>query len=98
MAKRCCVEGAQTTSSGPFHLLGGATYFSDKIVNRINGQFLGVTLGATRNSEKTKSWSAYGQAAYDITPALTLTASLRYIHETRQSVFPPDATDLCSCQ
>jgi iron complex outermembrane receptor protein len=84
---------AQTTSSGPFHLLGGATYFSDKIVNRINGQFLGVTLGATRNSEKTKSWSAYGQAAYDITPALTLTASLRYIHETRQSVFPPDATD-----
>ena len=84
---------AQTTSSGPFHLLGGATYFSDRIDNRINGQFVGFTLAPTFNTEKTKSWSIYGQAAYDFTSALTLTASLRYIHETRNDLFPPDATD-----
>jgi iron complex outermembrane receptor protein len=86
-------DRAQTTDLGRFHLLGGFTYYSDQIDNRINGQFVGFTLSPTFNTEKTTSWSAYGQGAYDITDALTFTASLRYIHETRNDLFPPDATD-----
>jgi iron complex outermembrane receptor protein len=78
----------QTTSSGPFHFLGGGTYFTDQIGNRINGQFLGFTLAPTTSVEKTTSWSIYGQVAYDFTSRLTLTGSLRYIHETRNAVFP----------
>jgi iron complex outermembrane receptor protein len=78
---------AQTTNNGPLHLLGGATYFHDRINFLINGQFLGFTLSPTQSLEHTTSWSAYGQAAYDLTSRLTLTASLRYIHEHRNVAF-----------
>jgi iron complex outermembrane receptor protein len=78
---------AQTTDAGPLHLLGGATYFHDTINFRINGQFLGFTLSPTQSLMHTTSWSVYGQAGYDITDRLNLTASLRYIHEQRRANF-----------
>ena len=78
---------AQTTDKGPLHLLGGATYFRDRINFTINGQFLGFTLSPTQSFMHTTSWSVYGQAGYDITDRLNLTASLRYIHEQRKADF-----------
>jgi iron complex outermembrane receptor protein len=78
---------AQTTDTGKLHLLGGGTYFRDGINFQINGQFLGFTLSPTQSVMHTTSWSVYGQAGYDLTDRLTLTGSLRYIHEQRQVNF-----------
>ncbi len=80
-------DRAQTTDLGRFHLLGGATYFHDKVNNSLADQFFGFTEAPTTESEKTTSWSVYGQAGFDVTNRLNLTASARYIHETRSAIF-----------
>lgn len=49
--------------------------------------FAGAPLTFTRlidDRQKTKSYAAFGQATYDFTEQLSLTAGLRYTHEERQ--------------
>ena len=42
----------------------------------------------TLSTIRTNSWSVYGQGEYDLTSRLTLTGSLRYIHERKKVGFP----------
>jgi iron complex outermembrane recepter protein len=88
-----------STFSGPFHLLGGATYLKDHInyestnllfppINTVpNPAVVAQTDTFTQSTDDVRNWSVYAQAAYDITSALTLTASGRSIHETNNALF-----------
>ena len=74
---------AISTFDGPLHLIGGATYLSDYFhgVTDVNVLKPILTLPVARAVDRVKNYSIYGQAAYDFTDHLTLTASGRYIHE-----------------
>jgi iron complex outermembrane receptor protein len=78
-----------STGNGPFHLLGGATYLRNHfeqslLVDVIPPLILG---DLTRSVLKLDNWSVYAQASYDLTSALSLTVSGRYIHEKNNTRF-----------
>ncbi len=81
---------AASTLDGPLHLLGGATFLRDHfqgndIIDEVPPAVpyfpTGHTLDLVRN------WSVYLQVGYDVTHALNLTASARYIHESNHADF-----------
>ena len=80
---------AVSTGSGPFRLIGGATYLSTNYLGANTSSLLGLPLTGLLAGAltKVKNWSIYAQGSYDITPALTLTASGRYVHEKNDTAF-----------
>lgn len=80
---------AATATDGPIHMLGGATYlknhFAQTSITAILPPLYLTPL--TSSVARTTNWSIYGQAKYDFTDALNLTASGRYIHETNRTAF-----------
>ena len=80
-----------STGTGPLRFVGGATYFRDTIVSRIDGLFVGFPLPPTDSTVRSRNYSVYGEISYDLTEALTLTGSARYIGETKRAFFPPQA-------
>jgi iron complex outermembrane receptor protein len=84
---------AVSKDSGPFHWLGGATYLATHVQGltavTIPPVVPNLPLGGT--VDRVKDWSGYLQGGYDITAALNLTASGRYVHETNNATYslPP---------
>ena len=84
---------AISTFDGPLHLIGGGTY--------LKSYFHGVTtftefggfepflanIPLADSVDRVRNYSLYGQAAYDFTDHITLTASGRYIHEKNNAFF-----------
>jgi iron complex outermembrane receptor protein len=78
-----------STGNGPFRWLAGATYFHDR--NREDS--LLATLGipnpfAQVSFIKTNAFSGYAQGEYNITDALKVIGSIRYITEVKTGSFP----------
>jgi iron complex outermembrane receptor protein len=75
--------------TGRFHWLGGATYLRNDFHGWNHTDTLPplVTSEATHVVDTVKNWSVYGQVGYDITDALNLTVSGRYVHETNTADF-----------
>jgi iron complex outermembrane recepter protein len=80
-----------SNGSGPLEYLGGATYYRDTIKSLLRGLFIGFPRPDTLSTVKTENWSVYGQLAYPLTDKLKLTASLRYVSETKDAFFPAQA-------
>jgi iron complex outermembrane receptor protein len=80
---------AVSTFEGPWRLLGGATYLDNQQTGTVNLSFLSPAFagGSTAVADKVVNWSVYAQAGYDFTPALSLTVSGRYMHETNEALF-----------
>ncbi len=78
-----------STGSGPFRWLAGATYFHDKSREDSLLQSLGIPNPFAQVSfVKTNAFSGYGQGEYNITDQLKIIASLRYISEVKDGLFP----------
>jgi iron complex outermembrane recepter protein len=90
---------AISTSDGPFHFLGGATYLRDHLLGK-TANLLFPPLGTVpipavsgavstfvESTDLVNNWSVYGQVGYDITSKLNFTTSLRFIHETNEAIF-----------
>jgi iron complex outermembrane receptor protein len=90
---------AISTSDGPFHFLGGATYLRDHLLGKTTNLIFpplgtvpipavsGALNSYVQSTDLVNNWSVYGQVGYDITSKLNFTASLRFIHETNEAVF-----------
>lgn len=78
-----------SNDTGPFHFLGGGTYLRDDFHGRNHTDILPplVTNPSTHVVDTVKNWSLYGQLGYDITQAINLTVSGRYVHETNVADF-----------
>jgi iron complex outermembrane recepter protein len=81
---------AVSTGDARYHFVGGATYLDNNILGYthvlyINNPLFGAPV--TTSIDRVHSWSVYGQAAYDLTDRLTLTGSLRYVHEVNAAHF-----------
>jgi iron complex outermembrane receptor protein len=80
---------AVSTFSGPLHLLGGLTYLRNRQSGETKIFFLSsqFQVGHTVVDDRIQNWSIYGEAAYDFTDRLTLTASGRFQRETNHVAF-----------
>ena len=89
---------AISTSDGPFHFLGGASYLRDHTLGATTNVLfppLGcipalATAGTctfVQSTDLVDNYSVYGQVGYDITSKLNFTTSLRWIHETNEANF-----------
>jgi iron complex outermembrane receptor protein len=79
-----------STFDGPLHLIGGGTYLKTYFRGITSGDLLtplATGLPLADSVDRVKNWSIYGQAAYDFTDHITLTASGRFIHETNNAFF-----------
>ena len=80
---------ATSTSEGPLQYLAGATW----LTTNLNGQTIISYLPPfpagmpTLVNDQVRDWSFYGQVGYDITSAVNLTVSGRYITETNDARF-----------
>jgi iron complex outermembrane receptor protein len=82
---------AVSNTNGQLHWLAGATFYQDHIANFIRGVVLGIPFAPTTSTQKSRDWSIYGQAGYDITDRLTLTGSLRYVEDRKVVNFPAES-------
>jgi iron complex outermembrane receptor protein len=71
-----------TTAAGPFKAQFGIYYFSEHASQVTSVAFGGIFLGSL-DMPKAESTAAFGQASYALTPALRLTAGLRYTHDEK---------------
>ncbi len=89
---------AISTSDGPFHFLGGASYLRDHTYGATTNVLfppLGCipalaaagTCTFVESTDLVDNYSVYGQVGYDITSKLNFTTSLRWIHETNEANF-----------
>jgi iron complex outermembrane receptor protein len=81
-----------STFDGPLHLLGGATYLQTHVgAHSFTGFFNLIHEPLAATVDHVENWSVYGQAGYDLTQALNLTASGRYVHEQNTATYsyPP---------
>ena len=90
-----------STMDGPLHLIGGGSILTSHYNGRTDLDILTPLITNVPTAyaiDKVKNWSAYVQPEYDITNALTLTASGRFVHETNVATFPgtvaPDSASL----
>jgi iron complex outermembrane recepter protein len=81
---------AISTGSGPFHWLGGGTYLHNTtesdVLSAVVAPLVPLSIDATVGTV-VNNWSVYAQGGYDITSALNLTVSGRYVHETNDTTF-----------
>ncbi len=90
---------AISTSDGPFHFLGGASYLRDHTLGATTNVLI-PPLGTVpippitaalntfvQSTDLVDNYSVYGQVGYDITSKLNFTTSLRWIHETNEANF-----------
>lgn len=79
---------AISTFDGPLHLIGGATYLKDyaRFATDVNVLTPVAGFPVAAATIRVKNYSFYGQAAYDFTDNIVLTASARYIHEKNNYV------------
>lgn len=82
------------TGDGPLHAIGGASFLRAKFegvtsVNILPPLVVGQPIAET--GYVVKNWSAYAQFGYDLTDALNVMVSGRYIHEKNHAsfIFPP---------
>jgi iron complex outermembrane receptor protein len=89
---------AVSSSDGPFHLLGGATYLKNNFTGNTRAFVLNplYTSPLTHVNTIVEDVSAYIQAGYDLTQLLSLTVSGRYIHETNDTHFTEPVAALAS--
>ena len=89
---------AVSTDAGRFHYLAGATYLSNNFHGENHSEILAplATTPVTHVDNPVRNWSVYGQLGYDITEALNLTVSGRYVHETNSAIFTTPITDEAS--
>lgn len=75
--------------TGPLQVLGGVTYLKSSLKGATRVFLLtpSIPIATTEVDQTVKNWSVYGQASFDITEGLTLTASGRYIHEKNDTLF-----------
>ena len=92
---------ATSTFDGPFHVIGGGSLLTSHYNGRTDLNILAPLITDVPTAyaiDKVKNYSAYIQPEYDITNALTLTASGRFVHETNVATFPgtvaPDTASL----
>jgi iron complex outermembrane receptor protein len=80
---------ALSTSQGPFHFLGGATFLHNDFTGNTQAFVLNplYTAPLTHVNTYVKDESVYAQVGYDFTQQLNLTVSGRYIHETNETSF-----------
>jgi iron complex outermembrane recepter protein len=87
-----------STSDGPFHFLGGASYLRDHTLGKTTNVLfpplccIPALAGAgintyVQSTDLVDNYSVYGQVGYDITSKLNFTTSLRWIHETNEANF-----------
>ena len=82
---------AVSTWDEPFHVIGGATILTSHYNGRTDLNILYPLLTDIPTAygiDKVKNYSAYVQPEYDITKDLTLTTSVRFVHETNTASFP----------
>jgi len=77
-----------SNDSGALRWQAGVYYFTDEVDFRNlsygnRNQPLGLNSVAT-SSQENEAWAVFGQASYDLTPDLTLTAGLRYTDDSRE--------------
>jgi len=81
---------AVSNGEGPLRFLGGATFYKDRIESEVQTLLLGFPIPNPNNSvTRTRNYSIYGELSYDLSDALTLTGSLRYVEESKRVLFPP---------
>ncbi len=70
----------------PFRWLGGLYYFDNKVKGHylLDLTNLGFVFFDANYTQDSKSWAAFSQVEYDLTPRLTLIAGLRYANETKE--------------
>ena len=74
-------------NSGKFNLVGGLSYYHEKIDNHVFVPFVQYGLQYIQNGYmKIDAYAAYAQATYSILPKLRVTAGGRYSSETRDEV------------
>jgi iron complex outermembrane receptor protein len=80
---------ALSTSEGPFHFLGGATYLKNDFTGNTQAYVLNPLFAAPLTHVNTivDDVSVYAQVGYDFTRLLNLTVSGRYIHEKNDTNF-----------
>jgi len=80
---------ATSTGDGPLQYLAGATWLTTNFDGQTIISYLPpLPAGpATVVNDQVRDWSFYGQVGYDITSAVNLTASGRYITETNDARF-----------
>ena len=86
---------AVSTSQGPFHWLGGATFLNDYYTGATSVGYFGLPgAPSVHVHDLIKNYTVYGQLGYDITSKLNLTASLRWLQEdnTANFVYPSVST------
>lgn len=91
---------AATVGDGPLQLIGGATYLKNHFAQTSVTFILPplYTTPLTSSVARTTNWSVYAQATYDLTTALSLTASGRYIHETNRTAFSSPSASTTSAK
>lgn len=79
---------AVSNGDGPFSWLAGATFYHENIDYLLQGVTLGFLGDTTTSKAHATAWSIYGQGAYELTGKLKLTASLRWVTETKVADYP----------
>jgi iron complex outermembrane receptor protein len=97
-ARQISEELQATYKSDKITAIGGLFYFNEKVsgATKVLLLLLGPNAvgGSGPATGETKAYAGYGQIAYKITDALTVTAAARYSHETRNNVGFAAATPL----
>jgi iron complex outermembrane receptor protein len=71
-----------TTGSGPLKAQFGLYYFRESD-NQVSNVAFGPEFLSSLAAPEAKSYAAFGQATYEVTPGLRLTAGLRYTHDQK---------------
>jgi len=85
--------------AGPLNWQAGLYYFNEKFIsdsygyNSLGG---GAQTSDLTDTQKSTSWAAFGSLKYDVTPALSLRAGLRYTKDKKElvsnaAVLPPSS-------
>jgi iron complex outermembrane recepter protein len=80
---------AVSTFDGPLSLLGGATYLNNHVKGSSRTFALSniIPLSTTANEQRVKNYSIYGEIGYDVTDALNVKVSGRYMREKNRVQF-----------
>ena len=79
-----------SNGSGPFQWIAGAFYYNDKTT--ISADVFGLCIGnacvpppplRTSGTQRTKSYSAYGEGTYSVSPTTRITLGLRYTRDKK---------------